>query len=144
MDTLDDILTKHNWPEMTTPGKVDTADIETKIGFELPNDYKYFISNYTGHETQMGQEFFKLWGKENLMLLNKEYKILEHLPATFGIGDNGGGELIAIEKLEIGDFRIILTPFIDLDRQFHIVIGESFTDFLLRIDKGEKWFKDMG
>jgi hypothetical protein len=142
MDSLDNILTKHNWPTMPPSDKVDIGEIEAKIGFELPNDYKYFIANYTGHEIQMGQEFFKIWDRKNLMVLNAEYKILDHLPTTLGIGDNGGGELIAIEKLEKGGVRIILTPFIDLDRQYHVEIGESFTNFLLRADKGEKWFED--
>lgn len=61
---------------------------------------------------------------------------------TIGIGDIGGGEFIGLEKLNDERIRIILTPFIDLDREYHIEIGNLFSDFLTRMDKGEKWFKN--
>jgi hypothetical protein len=118
-------------------------DIEREIRFELPLDYKDFILRYGGHETQIGEEYIKLWDRENLLSLNKGHEIFEKLPETIGIGDNGAGEFIGIEKLNNGGLRIILTPFIDLDKQYHIEIGKSFTDFLLKLDKGEKWFKDI-
>jgi len=35
---------------------------------------------------------------------------------TVGIGDNGGGEFIGIEKRADGETRVILIPFIDLDK----------------------------
>jgi hypothetical protein len=138
---MDNILNKYNWPTRTTVGDMDIKHIEKKIGFELPNDYKYFLSKYQRHETQIGKESFNLWDLDNLLSLNEGYEILLYLPNTFGRGDNGSGEFIGIEKTGIEDFRIILTPFIDLDRQDHIEIGVSFTDFILRMDNGEKWFK---
>jgi hypothetical protein len=75
--------------------------------------------------------------------LNQDYKIFENLSRTIGIGDNGAGEFIGIEKLVDGGLRIVLTPFIDLDKQYHIEVGQTFTAFVLRLDKGEKWFKDV-
>jgi hypothetical protein len=75
--------------------------------------------------------------------LNEGYSILENLSRTVAIGDNGGGEFIGLEKSIDGGLRVILTPFIDLDEQYHIEIGCSFTDFLLKMDRGEKWFKDI-
>ncbi len=139
---IDNILKKYNWPTRTTAGNMDINHIEKKIGFELPNDYKYFLSKYQRHEAQIGNESFKLWDLDNLLLLNDGYEILLNLPNTIGIGDNGGGEFIGIEKTGIEDYRIILTPFIGLDSADHIEIGRSFTDFILRMDNGEKWFKE--
>jgi len=140
MNTLHEILTRHNWPEKPVSGQHDFGDIENKAGFELPKDYKDFLLKYAGHETEMGQEYFRLWDREELITLNEEYNVLEYLPGTLGIGSNGGGELIAIEKLGDKDFRIVLTPFVDLDAEFHIEIGESFIDFLVRLDNGKEWF----
>lgn len=51
---------------------------------------------------------------------------------TIGIGDNGAGEFIGLEKFSDGRIKIILTPFIDLEREYHIEIGNSFSDFLTR------------
>ena len=143
MKTTDEILKKYNWPTSTTSTDTDLLDIEREIRFELPADYKDFLSRYRGHETQIGEEYIKLWDKENVLSSNQGYEIFKNLPGTIGIGDNGAGEFIGIEKLADGKLRIILTPFIDLDKQYHIEIGSSFTDFLLKLDKGEKWFKDI-
>lgn len=141
MDTTDEILKKYDWPTRASD-KTDLLDIEREIGFELPDDYKGFLLRYRGHETQIGEEYVRLWDKDELLSLNQDYRIFENLPETIGIGGNGAGEFIGIEKLQDGRLRIVLTPFIDLDKQFNIEIGKSFTDFLLRLDKGEKWFKD--
>lgn len=141
MNTLDKLLSKHNWPTKTVSDDTDFEDIEKEIGFELPQDYKEFLTKYVGHEIQIGEESLKLWDKKDLVSWNQGYQIPVNLPRTIGIGDNGGGEFIGIEKLNDGGLRIVLTPFIDLDKQYHIEIGSSFTDFLLRMDKGEKWFK---
>jgi hypothetical protein len=143
MDTTDKILEKYNWPIRTISDDTDLLDIEREIGFELPEDYKYFLSKYGGYETQIGEEFLKLWDKETLLSSNQGYEIFENLPGTIGIGDNGAGEFIGIEKLDDRGLRIILTPFIDLNKQYHIEIGKSFTDFLLKLDKGDNWFKDV-
>ena len=62
---------------------------------------------------------------------------------TVGIGDNGVGEFIGIEKRADGETRVILKPFIDLNKKYHIEIGSSFTDFLERMDKGKKWFNEV-
>lgn len=144
MNVTDEILKKYHWPTRTTSDKFDLFDIEREIGFELPADYKAFLSRHGGHERQIGEEYVKLWDKDNLLSLNQDYKIFENLPETIGIGDNGAGEFIALEKLDDGELRVVLTPFIDLEKQYHIEIGKSFTDFLVRLDSGEKWFKDIG
>jgi hypothetical protein len=143
MNTTDKILEKYKWPTRTTSDDTDLLGIEREIGFELPEDYKDFLLKYAGHETQIGEEFIKLWDKEDLLSSNQGYDIFKNLPGTIGIGSNGAGEFIGIEKLDDERLRIILTPFIDLDKQYYIEVGNSFTDFLLKLDEGEKWFKDI-
>ncbi len=143
MKTTDEILKKYDWPTRTSSDKTSSLDIEREIGFDLPDDYKDFLLRHGGHETHIGEEYIKLWGIDNLLSLNRDYKIFDNLPKTIGIGDNGAGEFIGIEKLDTGEIHLILTPFVDLDKQYNVEIGKSFTDFLLRLDKGEKWFKDI-
>jgi cell wall assembly regulator SMI1 len=140
---MEEILRKYNWPRTSPSDNKDIADIEKEIGFELPTDYKTFLSQHSGHETQIGKEYIKLWDKKDLLPLNKAYQIIENLPGTIGIGDNGAGEFIAIEKLSGGEQRVILSPLIDFNKQHHIEIGKSFTDFLLRLDREEEWFKGI-
>jgi hypothetical protein len=44
------------------------------------------------------------------------------LTKSLGIGDNGSGEFIAIEKLDNLNFRIVLSPFL-IEEEAHIEIG---------------------
>jgi SMI1 / KNR4 family (SUKH-1) len=139
---IDNILKKYNWPTKDAVEDLDFKEIENRIGFELPDDYKEFLRKYSFYETQIGEESFKLWDFDKLLDWNNGYEIIDNLKMTIGIGDNGGGEFIGLEKLIDGKIKIILTPFIDLDKKYHIEIGSSFTDFLTRMDNGENWFKD--
>ena len=128
MSKIDNILKKYNWPTKDTVEDLDFKAIESRIGLELPNDYKEFLRKYSFYETQIGEESFKLWDFEKLLEWNNGYEIIDNLKMTIGLTD--------------GKIRIVLTPFIDLDKECHIEIGNSFTDFLTRMDNGEKWFKD--
>ena len=141
MTEIDNILKKYNWPSKETVCDLDFNEIENHIGFELPDDYKEFLRKYSFFETQIGEESFKLWDFDKLSEWNIRYEIIDNLKMTIGIGDNGGGEFIGLEKLVDGKIRTVLTPFIDLDKEYHIEIGNSFTNFLERMDNGEKWFK---
>jgi hypothetical protein len=141
MNKIDKILEKYNWPTKDIINNLDFREIESRIGFELTADYKEFLSKYSFHETVIGEHFLKLWDFEQLLDFNEGYEIIENLRMIIGIGDNGGGEFIGLEKLVDGKYRIILTPFIGLDKEDHIEIGSSFTDFFIRLDNGEEWFK---
>lgn len=142
MSEIDQILIKYNWPIKETEDNLNFRKIEDKIKFELPEDYKQFLRKYSFYETEIGEQFFKLWDFDKLLELNDGYEIIENLKMTLGIGDNGSGELIGLEKLEDGKIRIIITPFIDLDKEYHVEIGNSFTDFLKRLDSGQNWFNE--
>ena len=142
MSKVDEILHKYNWPIKKSIINFNFEEFENKIGFEFPDDYKEFLLKYYSYETQIGEEHFKLWNFEKLLQLNEAYEIF-NFKMTVGIGDNGGGEFIGIEKCADGETRVILTPFIDLDKKYHIEIGNSFTDFLERMDKGKKWFNEV-
>ena len=114
--------------------------IERKIGFDLPKDYRQFAEGYAGFESMIGKEYVRLWDSEELIETNSAYRITNELENTIGIGTNGGAEFIAIEKMEQDKYRIVLSPLIDLDKECHIEIGQSFTDFLLRLENGIEWF----
>ena len=139
METMKAVLKKYNFPKRELPLNIDDKQLEEKTGFRLPEDYKYYLRHFLGFEAFIGKEFVRLWHYEELLDLNIGYCIFEYLPKTLGIGGNGGGEFIAIECFD--SIRIVLSPFIDLDKEDHIEIGSSFSDFLQRIDNGEEWFK---
>ena len=140
MTELETILTKYNFPKRTTRPTTRFEEIENQIGFPLPDDYKFYLDNYGEFEEFVGPELVSLWDFDELLSTNKQTGILDNLPFTLGIGNNPSSEFIAIEFIDNKNYRIVLSPFIDLDKQYHIDIGNSFTDFFVRLDYGKEWF----
>ncbi|WP_286969595.1 SMI1/KNR4 family protein [Flavobacterium sp. UBA4854] len=140
METLDEILQKYRFPKRKIESSVDIEDIQAHLKFDLPEDYVFYVENYLGIDQFIGAEFIKLWSLEEIINANLEYHIFEKLPQTLAIGTNGSGEFIGIEFEDDNSLKIILSPSIDLDTKYHVEIGNSFTDFLLRLDNGVEWF----
>jgi hypothetical protein len=141
MNHFDEVFERVSCPKRVKSLNYNFDTIEEIIKFRLPEDYKYFIQNYEGFYDSIGEEFVILYDAEELLECNINYKIFENLPQTLAIGGNGSGEFIALEVTENNTLRVIISPYIDLDKQFHIDIGTSFTDFWVRLENGENWFK---
>ena len=140
MTELQNILEKYGFPKRTNTSSVDIKLIEKQIGFSLPDDYLFYLTNYQGHEEFVGPELVTLWDFDELLATNEQTGIFKNLPLTLGIGNNPSSEFIAIQYTPDSKYRIVLSPFIDLDKQYHIEIGSSFTDFFIRLENGKEWF----
>jgi hypothetical protein len=138
---IEKLFAKYSFQKRTEKPKTTIEEVENKIDFSLPEDYKFYATNYIENESFVGNEFVRLWDFNEILEINSEYKIIESLKNTIGIGGNGSSEFIEIEKLENGECRIVLSPFIDLDKTYHIEIGNSFTDFFERLEEGKDWFE---
>jgi hypothetical protein len=138
---IEKIFAKYSFQKRTEKPKITIEEVENKINFSLPEDYKFYATNYLENESFVGNEFVRLWDFNEILEINIEYEIIKNLKNTIAIGGNGSSEFIAIENLENGECRIVLSPFIDLDKTFHIEIGNSFTDFFERLEKGKDWFE---
>jgi hypothetical protein len=136
------LFTKYNFQKRTEKLKLTIEEVENKINFALPDDYKFYAENFVDNESFIGNEFVQLWNFNEILKLNSEYKIVENLKNTIAIGGNGSSEFIAIEFLKNTEYRIVLSPFIDLDNTYHIEIGNSFTNFLERLEAGKCWFEE--
>ena len=110
------------------------------MNFSLPADYIFFAENYIENESFIGNEYVKFWDFDKILKLNTAYKITKHLKNIIAIGGNGSSELIAIEYLKFEEYRIILVPAVDLDKANYIEIGNSFSDFLNRLENEKDWF----
>ena len=140
MEILVDILKRYNWPVQSGQADKLIKDIESMVGFSPPTDYILFLNNYTGYESHIGVEFIKLWGIDEVIEMNTSYGIT-NLSNTLGIGSDGGSEFIAIEITDLQEYRVVLSPFIDLDKSYNVEVGTSFTDFLVRLDNGKQWIE---
>ncbi|UWY27953.1 SMI1/KNR4 family protein [Flavobacterium sp. TR2] len=141
-EELEEIFRKHDFPKRDENSSMKIESIQEHLKFDLPEDYVYYLENYLGIDQFIGVEFIKLWSLEEIIDANLEYHIFEKLPQTLAIGTNGSGEFIGVEFDDDDTVKIILSPFIDLNAKYHVEIGKSFTDFLVRLDKGVEWFQD--
>lgn len=139
MEKFEEILSKYEVIKRDKKPKTTFEDVEKIINFKLPEDYKSFAFNYLEFEDFIGEQNIRLWNFDEIIEINNEYGIFEDLPKTLGIGGNGSGEFIAIENLDNDNLRVVLSPFI-IEKEAHIKIGNSFTDFLERLDNGKEWF----
>lgn len=141
MEKLEQLLLKYNFEKRTNSLKTTFEQVEDFINFKLPDDYKFFAKNYLDFEESIGEEYVRLLDFDELIENNTDCQITEYLTKTLIIGGNAGGEYIAIEQTEQNNIRIILSPYIVIEKEAHIEIGTSFTDFLERLDNGQEWFK---
>ena len=135
MTNLEELFTKYNF-ERGVSSAESIGVLESAIGFKLPDDYWYYALNYKGFEGFIGSEYVVLWEAETLLSLNNDYNVLQSLPNTIAIGSNGGGEFIGIEMFDPGRHRLIISPFVDLNNEYHIKIGDSFSGMLNGLDSG--------
>lgn len=125
---IEEILLKYNCPRRINHSSTTIEQIENLVKFKIPLDYKVYLQNYLGFEEFIGSKFMHLWDLDEIIEFNN-YGIVEKLPNTLGIGSNASSEFIALELTEDGNCRVVISPFIGLDKQDHIEIGTSFTDF---------------
>jgi len=140
MTQLESLLFKYDFPKRETRNALVFDNIEQIIGFQLPEDYKFYLMNFIGHECFIGPEYVKLWDFDSLLENNIGYGTIGDQTNVLAIGGNGAGECIAIDHLDENNDRIVLSPFIGFDRENYISIGSSFTDMLVRLDNGKEWF----
>ena len=142
MFEIEKIFAKYNFKKRTEKLKLTIEEVENKINFALPDDYKFYAENFIDNESFIGNEFIQLWNFNEILKTNIDYEIFENLKNTIAIGGNGSSEFIAIEFLKDSEYRIVLSPFIDLDDNYHIEIGNSFTDFFERLEDRKSWFEE--
>ena len=139
MKKFEEIISKYEVVRRHDKLKTTFDQVEKLVNFKLPNDYKTFATNYLEFEDFIGEQNVRLWNFDEIIEINTDYKIITNLPQTLGIGGNGSGEYIAIEHLGDNNLRIVLSPLI-IEREAHIEIGTSFTDFLQRLENRKEWF----
>lgn len=138
--TINDIFCKYSFTQRTIKDfNINLNVIENKLGHKLPSDYTNYISNYGEVELYINDHIVFLYDFVDLLVINDDYKIFEKCSDLFLIGSNASGEGIAIDFGH--DQRIVLVPLIDLEKEYFIEIGSSFTNMFERLEQGKEWFK---
>jgi SMI1/KNR4 family protein SUKH-1 len=93
------------------------------------------VSN--GGEGDLGAEpgWIAFWPAEEVIALNDGYEVAQWLPGFFGIGSNGGGELIAFDTRGGEPYPVVMVPFDCMDVAEAVHIAASFESFRELIGK---------
>ena len=109
--------------ERAEPASAQALEL-LKAAFELlPDAYLTLLSQTNGGEGALGVApgWFQLWPAEQVPELNSAYHIPEFLPGWIGIGSNGGGELLALDR----PGRVQMIPFVPMDANDAVCIAED-------------------
>jgi hypothetical protein len=79
------------------------------------------------YESVEQQLQFDFWKAENLMSLNADYNVDALIPGYFGIGSDGGGEMLTVE---LSSGKIYSISFIPMDSNEKILIANSIDDLI--------------
>ena len=107
----------------------ELVEIETEIGFLLPDDYKEFLKVVSGCEGIFhNKNYAILWKGDDLRKYNQEYQVSDFLEGMLLFGSDGGGEAFAFDSLN--EMAIVRVPFVGMERYLAMPIAKTFVDFL--------------
>jgi hypothetical protein len=104
------------------------ASLIAGLAKPLPDGYTIFLRRANGGEGFIGERYVRLWRAEELIGMNRGYKVAEFFPNLFFIGTDGGGEAYAFNISE-SDPSVFEVPFIGQPTDASM-IASSFDSFI--------------
>lgn len=91
------------------------ADLEREVGWLLPKPYVEFLKLSNGGAFEVEGAYLDLWPAQEVVALNRDYKIREFLGSqVLAIGSDGGGEGILLSQNPNIGVGLLGIPFGDL------------------------------
>ncbi len=117
--------------DLRPPSSVVAIDkFERNANFKLPDDYIEFLRFTNGGEGFIGeQSYIMLWPIQDMIELNKSYKVNEYASGLFLFGSNGGGEAYAFD-ISSKHMNIVQVPFVGMDLSLVQSISSTFNGFV--------------
>ena len=100
----------------------------------LPADYLEFAELHGGKEQFIGEEYLSLWEPDELAALNESYEVEKSAPGLLVFASNGGGEAYGFDTRR-PTWPVVMIPFIGMEWKVAIPVGNSFSDFLQRLQE---------
>jgi hypothetical protein len=125
------------WEVRPGAASFDLANLQSRLP-GAPVDYVAFLSEADGGEGDLVTEapitYLRLWSAASSIDNNDSYQVQRSLPGYWGIGDNGGGEMLAFDR-SFAVWPLYAIPFIPMDARDRIPVADSFGQMLRRLGK---------
>ncbi|WIV21156.1 SMI1/KNR4 family protein [Paenibacillus polygoni] len=106
----------------------DIQEIDSKLGFILPNDYKEIVKVLNGFEGTISNSYIVFWSVNEVIELNEGYGVDDFAPGIFLFGSDGGNQAYGFDVRD-DEMRIITIPFIVMDIDDIEICGEDMNEF---------------
>src|SRR5215469_6585857 len=104
------------------------SSVKAGLPIPLPDGYMAFLERANGGEGFIGERYVRLWSAEELIGMNRSYKVAQFFPDMFFIGTDGGGEAYAF-KASGNDAAVFEAPFLGRPSDAR-TIADSFESFV--------------
>jgi hypothetical protein len=105
-------------------------DVERKVGFRFPVEYREFMLMTDGAEGVLGtNSYLVIWHIGEVIELNEGYAVEEFTPGIFYFGSDGGGMAFAFDTRE-EQIPIVEFPVESINIEDVRLCGKTFNDFL--------------
>ena len=109
---------------------------EEALEISLPEDYVEFMVGSNGGEIEVGENQLRLWPIEELSYMNEGYEVDLNVPGLVLFGTDGGMEAYGFDT-EGEEPRVVMIPFVPMERGAAIPCGRTFTEFLENLRRGD-------
>ncbi len=104
-------------------------EIQVELGVVLPKDYITFIIESNGAEGFLGDAYVVLWQIQELIPMNRAYRVHDFAPGLLLFGSDGGNEAYAFDT-RVADMPVVSVPFVGMDLTEIKILNKTFTGFL--------------
>ena len=119
--------------------EADLAQLEEKLGFRLPDDYRAFLLVADGYDGDVRVKgYARLWPSRQVASDNDGYQVRSYVPDLALIGSNAGPTAYGIDRHD-GQPWFVSIPFMPMQRNEIRRLGATFTEFLAALSNGEGW-----
>jgi len=110
------------------PAKTEEVrEFITSLGYAIPLDFVKIMGESNGMDVETADYDFTIWALGEILSLNKEYQVEEFATDFILLGTNGGGIVLAMEKMTAEFYAI---PFIGFEKSDGQFLAKNFTEFL--------------
>ena len=97
---------------------------------QLPAPYLVYLEGGADvASTEGAPGYFQLWPPDEILEMNRSYRVAEYAPGFLGFGSDGGGEMLAFDR----DGAVFMLPFAGMAPKEAKKIASSWSEIAARI-----------